>query len=602
MATIIDEFVVEFGLDPSKFTAGQKTVTDSMKKLEETVDKHGKNVAKSTKEMGEGFSSIVKLLGEMTAGYLAASGITSFIASTNQANLAVGQLATTLGLAPERLERYRVAAQRANLDPASMNATLSNVYKSLYSGPGGSVNPTAWVAAAQLGMDPSVLQRAHNLRDPTIALQGAAEAVRNNPRGLLPGQQQEFLGQLGISQSQILMIMEARGNLQKFFSELKTLTDDQVRGSTELSTAYNKLTTDTEGVRQALVSNLMKPFTNILKVLDELFGWILKTDWAFNALVKTLEIIVKTILGGAMGAVIGAVLGIPGGVPGMLAGAAMGGIAGATAGAGQGVIDAIREPHVSPSGTFAPGAETGAGGPSGGFSTLKEDRARFISELNANPALKDEFFRRSLGEDDVGSAPGTLANQAIMETAMNRASVRGTSLAGKGNLGYFAGRFNGTIDAKRRAILEQNLAKVANGSDVTKGAIDNSSSWLAAKHLRTGEFIDNAVIHGEHFEIPGTHQSRTGDREGQKAWYGRMKQGAEPAPSTPSPAESWGQWLNRATGWNGKQSSIDNSRRAEMRTGDINIYNPQDATHVVRNLEPLMRNRFSAVAADNGYS
>jgi len=138
--------------------------------------------------------------------------------------------------------------------------------------------------------------------------------------------------------------------------------------------------------------------------------------------------------------------------------------------------------------------------------------------LEANPALKDELFRRSLGENT-----NPMANQAIMEEAANRADIRGNrGFADKGNLSYFEGNYRGTITPKMRAMLESNYNKVfREGSDVAGGAIDNSSQWLSKKHERTGRF-DTIVNYGgdritghsgvESFQKPGTGESGRGER------------------------------------------------------------------------------------------
>ncbi|MGP0086128.1 MAG: hypothetical protein ACLP0B_21280 [Steroidobacteraceae bacterium] len=113
--------------------------------------------------------------------------------------------------------------------------------------------------------------------------------------------------------------------------------------------------------------------------------------------------------------------------------------------------------------------------------------------------MKEEFFRHAAGEDSPGSPSGTLANQAIMESAMNRAAMRGTSLAAQ--LGYFQGysSFNGN----QRAIMEDNLNKVLGGSDVSGGATDNSSGGLAARERASGKFRFIKEINRESFFSPG---------------------------------------------------------------------------------------------------
>ncbi len=159
------------------------------------------------------------------------------------------------------------------------------------------------------------------------------------------------------------------------------------------------------------------------------------------------------------------------------------------------------------------------------------DRSRFAKELANNPALKEKFFHIAAGEDSPGSKSGTLANQAIMESAMNRAEMKGSSLAHAARHvregGYYAGWKNFTD--KQRAIMDDNLKKVLAGSDVSGGATDNSSSGLAAKEKRTGAFNWIKDINGESFFSPGKTNAGGGrDRAHYNAMLAaRVKRAAE---------------------------------------------------------------------------
>jgi hypothetical protein len=116
-----------------------------------------------------------------------------------------------------------------------------------------------------------------------------------------------------------------------------------------------------------------------------------------------------------------------------------------------------------------------------------------------------------------------MANQAVMEEAANRADIRGNkSFDDHGNLKYFQGYYGGRISAKQREMLDSNFAKVFDqGSDISKGAIDNSSQWLSLKHERTGRFRTTANFGGdgitghrgiESFQVPGTGESGAGEK------------------------------------------------------------------------------------------
>jgi hypothetical protein len=158
------------------------------------------------------------------------------------------------------------------------------------------------------------------------------------------------------------------------------------------------------------------------------------------------------------------------------------------------------------------------------------DRDKWLAQLNANPALKDSLYRHSLGEND-----NPMANQAVMEEAANRADLRGAKGFGdKGNLSYFQGYHRGPISAKQRAMLDANFDRVfRQGSDVSNGAVDNSSQGLAYTNQhggamggygwagkKPGRFKTTANFGGdgitghrgvESFEVPGWGESGKGE-------------------------------------------------------------------------------------------
>jgi hypothetical protein len=136
------------------------------------------------------------------------------------------------------------------------------------------------------------------------------------------------------------------------------------------------------------------------------------------------------------------------------------------------------------------------------------DRSRFARELETKPWLKDKIFQLAAGEDRPSKGESLLANQAVMETMMNRAAVRGTDLEtqarwfGREPGGYYAGRPS-HLSELERTNSEANLRKVLGGSNITDYATDNSSGGLAARERATGKFKFHRAFNRESFFSPG---------------------------------------------------------------------------------------------------
>jgi hypothetical protein len=136
------------------------------------------------------------------------------------------------------------------------------------------------------------------------------------------------------------------------------------------------------------------------------------------------------------------------------------------------------------------------------------DRSRFAAELRDNPALKRKIMAIAAGEN-----LDPTANQAVLETMMNRAAMSGTSLAEQARLhkssginenGYYAGYNPKALDRPKIAgMIEKNLDKVLAGSNVSNYATDNASGSFAQKQQDSGAFKYRSSYGGETFFSPG---------------------------------------------------------------------------------------------------
>ncbi len=166
-------------------------------------------------------------------------------------------------------------------------------------------------------------------------------------------------------------------------------------------------------------------------------------------------------------------------------------------------------------------SETVTSAQSGG---LAADRARFQKELDENPALREKILRIAANEQGKHG----LGTQAVLESMMNRASFKRTSLAAQakwvGEGGYYAqgnmGR--GALENKEHAaILNESLKKVLGGSNITDYATDNASQGLAAKRKANQEMEWTKDFGGESFFRPG-RVSGAGNVRKHREWEAAM--------------------------------------------------------------------------------
>jgi hypothetical protein len=199
--------------------------------------------------------------------------------------------------------------------------------------------------------------------------------------------------------------------------------------------------------------------------------------------------------------------------------------------AGQGNMGPQYDPSRSYSGSYGGGLQPVP--PQISERNLQVDRQRYAQELQNNPGLRDKILHIAYNEQ--GANPqGT---QAIIESMMNRASARGTTLAqqagwhGIDRGGYYDPRNRFALDRspQSRGVLEQSLRNALGGGNVSNYATDNSSGSLAARERRTGTFrATGQPIHGESFFTPGS--AERGLIPGYQRWRaGLGGQGQPPA-------------------------------------------------------------------------
>jgi hypothetical protein len=179
--------------------------------------------------------------------------------------------------------------------------------------------------------------------------------------------------------------------------------------------------------------------------------------------------------------------------------------------------------HAAPPVNIAPGDRV-----HGQFAAAR-DRAR--EELASKPWLREKVLRIAANEQ--GSHP--LGTQGVLETMVNRAAVRGTSLEAQAKWhrsehGYYQegslGR--GALENPHsRAILNESLERVLQGSNATAGATDNSSSSLAAREKASGSFRHHRDINGESFFSPGSAEPALRDRWQRLNYESNAMQAAE---------------------------------------------------------------------------
>jgi hypothetical protein len=132
MATVIDELVVVLGLDPRKFTEGQRDAIAAFKRTQQEALEFGKRVQESSEKSAEALGAVRKGVIGIIAG-IAGGGVVAFIERITQMDAATGRMAKTIGTSVPNLSTWQYMIKQIGGDAASATSTLSALQQEIES-------------------------------------------------------------------------------------------------------------------------------------------------------------------------------------------------------------------------------------------------------------------------------------------------------------------------------------------------------------------------------------------------------------------------------------------------------------------------------------
>lgn len=127
MPSVLDSFVIEFDLDPSKFTKGQRDVMDSMRKMNEQVEKDTTNLESQSRKIFDLLGSMRREALTALAVFFGGREIGQFVNHITSLDAATGRLATTLGMSVEETSMWQGAIKQAGGTAEGANTALAGL-------------------------------------------------------------------------------------------------------------------------------------------------------------------------------------------------------------------------------------------------------------------------------------------------------------------------------------------------------------------------------------------------------------------------------------------------------------------------------------------
>jgi hypothetical protein len=241
MPTVIDSLIVEIGLDPSKFTKGQKEAIASFKQAEEAAKKAGSNIESAGARGAEFFGKLqtsILAVGAALVGTKVGGALLGLTQQMIQQDAASGRLAYRLETNVGALDRFRNAAYLAGgtMEGATGFVTsLTSEWQKLAATGESSLLPFF----AGLGVKFSD-EKTGKMRDFADVMRDVSAAVSK----LSPAQANYWLKSIGADDGSINLLIRGTSELDKYMAmaaRFGNLTTEQVENARKLELAQKNV-------------------------------------------------------------------------------------------------------------------------------------------------------------------------------------------------------------------------------------------------------------------------------------------------------------------------------------------------------------------------
>src|SRR5882762_1444903 len=131
MSNVLDEFVIEIGLDPAKLNKGQKESLDNLRKFQEEALKNSRGVEEASKRSSDAIGVLKNQAVSLFAVYTGGRGLIEFVTGLTNADAKLGRLSRAIGVNASTINAWQGAARIFGSTAENMAGAfqqLSNVF------------------------------------------------------------------------------------------------------------------------------------------------------------------------------------------------------------------------------------------------------------------------------------------------------------------------------------------------------------------------------------------------------------------------------------------------------------------------------------------
>ena len=245
MTTVIDTLVLELGLDPAKFTQGQREAIDAFQRSNEAAVVLGKSIESQSAKTGEFFSILKRQAVEVLALFLGGRGIQEFVGYMTHLDAATSRTAKTLDMSTRDLSTWQGAAAQAGGSAESITGALSGL--------SGEMNK--FMLTGQTSMLPLLNSMGIGFYDANKHIKTAGQLLlelSDHVKGMDPARATALLSMLpGMNPDTINLLLQGREAIERYMAAARA-----AGGTTEESAAQAKKFQEDMAILERTASNL----------------------------------------------------------------------------------------------------------------------------------------------------------------------------------------------------------------------------------------------------------------------------------------------------------------------------------------------------------
>lgn len=272
MTTVIEQLVIELGLDPKKFTEGQKAAIAAFKKTQDEATLRAKAIEAAGQRAAQFFTRLRNEALGFFALLVGGHEIKEFVVNMTTANAATNRLGRSIGVSAVEIATWGNAARLVGGSAEAMAGSFrgfSDEMQELQATGESSLIPTLYAIGRAGGKLIDVNRPLHSI---FLDLADDLQVIsRRDPA------QAHWLGRrLGLDESMINLLVRGRAATRAVLDEVAALnpkTKEQLDNAEALATAWQRASVAAEGLGESLLTSATPAMTSFLGIVrDALAG------------------------------------------------------------------------------------------------------------------------------------------------------------------------------------------------------------------------------------------------------------------------------------------------------------------------------------------